>query len=45
MKLLIMQSFPASRHLLPARPKYSQQPVLKHPQYMFFAKRTTNTKS
>jgi hypothetical protein len=31
MKLLIMQSSPASRHFLPLRSKYSpQHPVLKH---------------
>jgi len=31
-----MQSYPAYRHFLPLRSKYSpQQPVLKHPQYMF----------
>jgi hypothetical protein len=33
MKLLIMQSSPASRHFLPLRSKYSpQHPVLKQPQ-------------
>jgi hypothetical protein len=35
-KLLIMQSSPASCHLLPPRSWYSpQQPVLKHPQSTF----------
>jgi len=33
MKLLIMQSSPASRHFLPLRSKHSpHHPVLKHPQ-------------
>jgi hypothetical protein len=37
MKLLIMQSSPASCHFLPLRSKYSpQQRVLNHPQSMFF---------
>jgi hypothetical protein len=36
MKLLIMQSSPASRHFLPLRSKYSpQHPFLTHPQSMF----------
>jgi hypothetical protein len=36
MKLLIMQSYPVSRHFLPLRSKYSPQPpVLKHSQSMF----------
>jgi len=30
MKLLTMQSSPASRHVLPLRSKYSQNPVFKH---------------
>jgi hypothetical protein len=30
MKLLIMQSSPASRHFLPPRPKYSRYPVVRH---------------
>jgi hypothetical protein len=37
MKLLIMQSSPASHRFLPLRSKYSpQHPVLTHPQYMLF---------
>jgi len=33
MKLLIMQSSPASQHFLPLRSKYSpQRPVFEHPQ-------------
>jgi hypothetical protein len=36
MKLLIMQSSPASRHFLPLWCKCSQRPVLKHPRSMFF---------
>jgi hypothetical protein len=36
MKLLIMQSSPASCHFLPLRSKYSQHPVLTHPQSIFF---------
>jgi len=37
MKLLIMQSSPASCHILPLSSKYSpQHPVLKHPQPMLF---------
>jgi hypothetical protein len=36
MKLLIMQSSPASCHLLPLRSKYSQRRSLKHLQSMFF---------
>jgi hypothetical protein len=36
MKLLIMQSSPASPHLIPHRSKYPHYPVLKHPHYMFF---------
>jgi len=34
MKLLIMQSSPASHHFLPPRSKYSQHPVLKLPEPM-----------
>jgi hypothetical protein len=36
MKILIMQFSPPSRHLLFLRSKYSQCPVLKHSQFMFF---------
>jgi hypothetical protein len=37
MKLLIMQSSPASLHFLTLRSKYSPQPpVLRHPQSVFF---------
>jgi hypothetical protein len=37
MKLLIMQSSPASRHFLPLRSKYSpQHPVLRYPQPVLF---------
>jgi hypothetical protein len=37
MKLLIMQSSPASCHFLSLKSKYSpQHPVLKHPQSVFF---------
>jgi hypothetical protein len=37
MKLLIMQFSPTSRHSISLQSKYSpQQPVLKHPQSMFF---------
>jgi hypothetical protein len=45
MKLLIMQSSPASRHFLPLRFKYSpQHPVLRHPQSLAFPWRVaTNT--
>jgi hypothetical protein len=32
MKLLIMQFSPASCHFISLRSKYSQHPVLKHPQ-------------
>jgi len=38
MKLLIMQSFPTSRHFLAFRSKYSpQELVLEHPQSVFFS--------
>jgi hypothetical protein len=37
MKLLVIQSSPASCHFLPFRYKHSpQHPVLKYPQYMLF---------
>jgi hypothetical protein len=37
MKLLTVQLPPFSRHLIPLRSKYSSQnPVLKHPQFMLF---------
>jgi len=42
MKLLIMQSSPASHHFLPRRSKYSpQHPALRHPQSLFFHYRVT----
>jgi hypothetical protein len=37
MKLIgIMKSSPASCHFFPLRSKYSQHPVLKPPQFVFF---------
>jgi hypothetical protein len=36
MKLLIMKFSPSSHHFLSLRFKYSQQPVFRHPQSVFF---------
>jgi hypothetical protein len=36
-----MQFSSVSYHLIPHRPKYSQRPVLKRPQPMFFRYKTT----
>jgi putative component of membrane protein insertase Oxa1/YidC/SpoIIIJ protein YidD len=35
MKLLILQFSPTSCHFIPLCSKYSQHPVIKHPQSMF----------
>jgi hypothetical protein len=37
MNLRIMRFSPASRHFIPLRSKYSQHPVLKHPQSMLLS--------